>query len=990
MMAVMVGASGYILTSGFSAIESDRIRLNSERVQQAFEVEIENLNTKLSDWSSWDDVYEYIVDHNPEFEKSNLTDSTMENLNVQLITFIDAKGSVVKAKAHNLGAKGNSTVPPEISSKFTDPKGLFSALASGESVKGFIMTKKGPIMIVSRPIYNSNGQGPARGVIVFARYYGEDEIARLDNITRLTLELYTLEKLIQNHGQSTLDKLMAGAQFEGISMGPQVVEGYILLKDIYGKPAFPVEIKMDRDIYVQSQKTIQSTGFIAIIASIIFLIVTLYGFSYFVIFPLDSLSSEILRISKSGDMSLRLPMLRSEDEIGKLSKSINNMLQSIEYSSHLLSEERKRSKVYIDVVGVMIVALGPTGDVTLINKRACEILGTTESNVLGKNWFDTCIPEGERETARQKFMGTINGATSDTYIGNIQSNIRTFDGNDLLIAWNNTVVKNSSDQIIAVILSGEDITRSHFIEQEREKRSRELEETKVAMFNILEDSKDLEEKIKFERDRANMIISSMSEGLFVVDTDKIVILVNPAAHRMMGMQESEMLGRKLTDFTTYYNGETIVPSEERPLIRTLEKGESMSFGLDDNQYIEGKNGKVPVAISTMPLKQNGVIIGALVSFHDISKDKLIKETIEDEVEIRTRELHDERAKLIASINSLNMGYLLMDTGGQPLIANSLLSKILGSSNTVVTIRDIDNMFGATLNIGEQFKSCIADKHTFRQSDVNYGGKILKVWLIPVVVVENAQDKVIGAVLLVEDVTERKVMERSKDEFFSIASHELRTPLTAIRGNTSMIMDFYMDKIPDPDMKEMITDIHASSIRLIDIVNDFLNVSRLEQGKIDFNTTEFDLVDLVKESVTEFEGSALEKHVVVRFEGQEGVAMNVKADRDRTKQVILNLISNGLKFTESGEVVSTIVRDGDMVRYRVKDSGRGIPQDNQPLLFHKFQQAGSSLFTRDTTKGTGLGLYISKLIIEGMKGKIWLEKSEEGVGSEFCFTLPIVT
>jgi len=113
---------------------------------------------------------------------------------------------------------------------------------------------------------------------------------------------------------------------------------------------------------------------------------------------------------------------------------------------------------------------------------------------------------------------------------------------------------------------------------------------------------------------------------------------------------------------------------------------------------------------------------------------------------------------------------------------------------------------------------------------------------------------------------------------------------------------------------------------------------------------------------------------------------VYADSDRVKEVLINLISNGLKFTNSGTVtVSLDHKDGFISTY-IADTGRGIPLPQQNLLFHKFQQAGESLYTRDTTKGTGLGLYISKLIIENLGGKIWLEKSSP-TGSIFCFILP---
>ena len=115
---------------------------------------------------------------------------------------------------------------------------------------------------------------------------------------------------------------------------------------------------------------------------------------------------------------------------------------------------------------------------------------------------------------------------------------------------------------------------------------------------------------------------------------------------------------------------------------------------------------------------------------------------------------------------------------------------------------------------------------------------------------------------------------------------------------------------------------------------------------------------------------------------------VFADNDKTRQIIINLIGNSLKYTEKGGVTVSIEKDESFVKLQVSDTGRGIEEDQQNLLFRKFQQTERSILTRDTTQGTGLGLYISKLMIEGMGGKIASEKSEPNIGSVFSFTLPI--
>jgi len=234
------------------------------------------------------------------------------------------------------------------------------------------------------------------------------------------------------------------------------------------------------------------------------------------------------------------------------------------------------------------------------------------------------------------------------------------------------------------------------------------------------------------------------------------------------------------------------------------------------------------------------------------------------------------------------------------------------------------------------------------------------------------------------------MERSRDEFFSIASHELRTPLTAIRGNASMMQQLYTDGLKNEELNQMVTDIHDSSTRLIEIVNDFLDASRIEQDKMEFKKEKFDILEIVENVIYEMAPVVKERKLYLDCDQTLKSLPEVVADKNRLKQVLYNLTGNALKFTEKGGVKVAATVEGKFMKVRVTDSGRGIPLDTQALLFHKFQQAGESLFTRDTTRGTGLGLYISKLLIEHMGGHLQLEHSEVNKGTTFSFTLPLAS
>lgn len=233
----------------------------------------------------------------------------------------------------------------------------------------------------------------------------------------------------------------------------------------------------------------------------------------------------------------------------------------------------------------------------------------------------------------------------------------------------------------------------------------------------------------------------------------------------------------------------------------------------------------------------------------------------------------------------------------------------------------------------------------------------------------------------------KALDKLKDEFFALASHELRTPLTAIRGNAQLIQDHYASKVNDKQFDEMIKDMHDGSIRLIQLVNDFLDMSRLEQGKIDFKKQNFSLSEVLIKVMTELKTLGVSKGL--KFMTNIWVENpRVFADPDRVKQVIYNLVGNAIKFTKQGSVVIGVEQeDQNTIKILVTDTGLGIPVDKQLLLFQKFQQVGNVL-TPEASQGSGLGLHICKLLVTGMGGAITLEKSEVGKGSTFSFTLPI--
>lgn len=353
-------------------------------------------------------------------------------------------------------------------------------------------------------------------------------------------------------------------------------------------------------------------------------------------------------------------------------------------------------------------------------------------------------------------------------------------------------------------------------------------------------------------------------------------------------------------------------------------------------------------------------------------------------------LQDRQARLEASINSMRIGFIMTDEQFNILSLNqsaqNTFTQLEGedtTSNQSWDLQRVSTIFSKSFDLLAQLNICIDRKQPVTLPEIDVRGKTLLIYISPIVL----SGKPIGAAIAVEDITQVKVIERSKDEFFSIASHELRTPLTVIRSNASMIQEFFQSQIKDENIESMVADIHSSSERLIQIVNDFLDTSRIEQNRLQFLLQPLDIIHLASEVVRELRTLVHNKPIKLTFEPPNEKLPNVTADENRTKQILTNLIGNALKFTSSGEIKVRIDPFGDHVKVLVSDTGPGIPPDNQLLLFHKFQQLNNNPLAHDASHGTGLGLFISKALVEGMGGSIRLESSSDQ-GTTFSFTLPV--
>ena len=263
-----------------------------------------------------------------------------------------------------------------------------------------------------------------------------------------------------------------------------------------------------------------------------------------------------------------------------------------------------------------------------------------------------------------------------------------------------------------------------------------------------------------------------------------------------------------------------------------------------------------------------------------------------------------------------------------------------------------------------------------------GERVLQVSAMPVIKGKHSE----GTVFVLNDITKLRNLERVRRDFVSSVSHELRTPLTSIKGYTETLLEGAMD---DPEnARHFLQIILQESEQLTALVNDVLDLSKIESGRIDYKFSSVSLKELIEQTVALFGRTVEKKGIALQIQIPDDLA-HVKADRDYLELVVRNLVDNAIKYVpeENGQIWITAARNGKMVRTEIKDNGMGIPQKDLGRIFERFYRVDRA--RSRAVGGTGLGLAIVKHIILAHKGRVEV-RSRLNLGSQFSFTVPVFT
>ncbi len=597
------------------------------------------------------------------------------------------------------------------------------------------------------------------------------------------------------------------------------------------------------------------------------------------------------------------------------------------------------------------------GRFTFANQRFCQSIGRSLEEILGKTDFDL-FPA---ELAAKYHRDDLRVITTQENLDTIEAHQGSH-GEKLFVHVIKTPLFDHSGRVIGIQGIFWDVTQR----------------------------KRIEEELAYERDLLRSLLDHIPDRIYFKDAYSRFMRCSRSMADRLGLADpQEVVGKTDFDFhppaqaREYFNDEQRILQTREPLINKLEQ----QHGPNDLE-IWASVTKVPI------FNQSGTITGLVGLSRDITQLKQTENALR-QAEEKYRAIYE---------NSVE-GIFQTTRDGHFLSANPALARMYGFDDPqqlVTALTDIAHQLYVNPERREEFRQRVRDHGavTGFESEI-YRRDGSRIWISESArPVTDAQGNFLYYEGTVEDITARKMVDmererareaaletaRTKAQFLANMSHEIRTPMNAIIGMTDMLRDTRLN----PEQREYVDTIHHSTDSLLSIINDILDFSKMEAGKLSLEVIDFDLRDAVETTVEILAERAHKKDIELACSFQAGLPDRLRGDPVRLRQVLTNLASNAVKFTDAGEVIIRVARladqgDTTFLRFEVNDTGIGISEDALRRIFQEFTQADGS--TTRKYGGTGLGLTISKQLVEMMGGRIGVD-STPGVGSTFWFEIPL--
>jgi hypothetical protein len=753
-----------------------------------------------------------------------------------------------------------------------------------------------------------------------------------------------------------------------------------------------------------------------------------------------------------------------------------------------LVKSKETAELYLNISAEIMMTFDEKGKITLLNGSGHHMLGYDNHELIGKNWFETCIPREISKKLRKEFQKFMNGEAEE--MSYYQNQVITKSGEFRTIRWYNHIIKNDDGKITGLLSSGEDIT-------ERIKAEEELKKSE-----------------QFSRS----IISSMPNGFSILDAKGVHLDVNKSFCEMTGFSKRELVGTKpphpywpeeeYENINRAFEKSVQGKAGELELVFKKKNGERFPVIVSPSQLVDDKGNVISnfatikditewkkVQSEIIKAKRNAEIseerfrksqeVGHIGSWEfnlitnefwgsdeskriyklDLDEEEFSAEEVMKIVAEKDREKVNQamidlvnknkpydivfeitpkntsEKKIIRSIaevqrdkdgNPAKVTGILHDITEQKLAeqkiknSESFLKAIFDNSLNAIIVSDDQGNYMICNNAAAELlgyskekllKMNVADLQTIEEKGASrkYKEYIDKnkdrgefEFITPNGDIKTALYAAIRIkkdfnLSILSDITDRKQVEielieakekaeesdRLKSAFLANMSHEIRTPMNGILGFTSLLKN---PKLTGKQQERFIDIIEKSGDRMLTTINDIIDISKIESGQVDIKISNINLNNQLDELFAFFQPETTKKNIKLsitnRLPDQQA---SVNSDKEKLNSILVNFIKNAIKYTRGGSIefgysINKKANNKELEFY-VKDTGIGIPTERQEAVFNRFVQA--DIHDKQVYEGSGLGLAISKAYVEMLGGQIWVE-SEEGVGSQFYFTIPYKT
>jgi PAS domain S-box-containing protein len=622
------------------------------------------------------------------------------------------------------------------------------------------------------------------------------------------------------------------------------------------------------------------------------------------------------------------------------------------------SEESLSATLYS--IGDAVLATDEHGRVTRINPVAQQLTGWSEREAVGRPLAEVFNIINEQTRARAP--NPIERVLAEGVVVGLanHSALISRDGTERPIADSGAPIRDAHGGTLGAVLVFRDVSTERHAEEQLQRTQEELRRSEESL-------------------RATLY--SIGDGVLATDEQARVTRINPVAERLTGWGEREALGHDVTEVFDIFSEETRAKAVN-PIARVLAEG--VVVGLANHTALRSRDGvERPIADSGAPiLDREGRARGAVLVFRDVSAERAAEEAL--------RQSEEKLRLMIASVHDCAL--YMLDPTGHVASWNPGAEHIKGYRADEILGQPFSRFFTPEARAAgrpARELEIAATEGRFEEEGWRVRKDGSRFWANVVITpIRDGGSSLVGFVKITRDLTERRKTEeeqlkllqaqeaiRLRDEFLSIASHELRTPLTALL----LQLENVREHLPPDDDKLGRNMERAKRVgaRLAQLVEELLDVSRIATGKLRLNLETFDLGDAAREIIERLRESAEAARCAIRLDAPGPV--RGRWDRLRIEQVLMNLISNAIKYATGQPIHVSVAREGDTAVIQVRDQGPGIPESELARIFERFERAASARHYG----GMGLGLYVARQIAEAHGGTI---AARNAPGGGACFTV----